>query len=373
MNSGSPPELLVVEDGDAGRHALNQALSSAGFRVHEAPSGQKALDMAASLQPELIVLETRLPDIDGQEVCRILKEDPATRYIPVLQVSADVIRPEDRARGPDGGADGYLTQPFERPVLLATVRALLRARQAEEALRAAERGRERQEQQLARLQAELEEIASSISHDLRSPLVSIGGCVQLLLEGAEDKFSEESLELLTYTRDSVQHMGAMIKGLLAFARTGVGGLQPVECDANYVLGAAMRLLKDRVDQTGAQVTHDPLPTVQADEGLLRQAFQGLLENGIKFHGDSPPRVHVSARQEPEEWVFSIRDNGIGIDPAHFQKVFRLFQRLYPDNPDYDGAGIGLTICKKIVERHGGRIWLESQPGQGTTVHLTLPK
>jgi len=373
MNGRPSQSLLVVDDTEANRYALTRILASAGFQIHEAWTGRQALEMAVALQPQLVVLDIRLPDISGYEVCRILKEDRATRHIPILQVSASYVRAEDQARGLEGGADAYLTQPVERPVLVATVNALLRARQAEEALRDSERRLEQQARELARSNAELEAFASIVSHDLRAPLVSIGGCAQLLIEEGHAKLSSEGNELLSMIQDSVSLMGGMIKSLLAWSRIGTGGIQIADCDAEQVLAAVARTLRPRLEAAGGMVTHDPLPVVRADVTLLTQLLQNLIENGIKYHGQDPPRVHVSAQDGEGEWTFSVRDNGIGIQPQDFNRVFQMFQRVHSDEAKYEGAGVGLATCKKIVERHGGRIWLESEVGQGTTFRFTLPK
>lgn len=373
MDNQPTASLLIVDDTEANRYALTRILASAGFRIHEASTGRQALDMAMALRPQLVVLDIKLPDISGYEVCRILKADPATQHIPILQVSASFVRAEDQARGLEGGADAYLTQPVERPVLVATIHALLRARRAEEALRESERRLERQARELARSNAELEEFASILSHDLRAPLVSIGGCAQLLHEEARDKLDSEGNELLRMIQDGVALMGGMIKSLLTWSRVGAGGIQLTECDAEETLSSVIRTLWPRFEEAGAVVTHDPLPTVRADATLLTQLFQNLIENGVKYRGQEPPRIHVSAQDGEGEWTFSIRDNGIGIAPQDCERVFEMFHRGHRDEARYEGTGVGLATCKKIVERHGGRIWLESQVGEGTTFFFTLPK
>jgi len=137
-----------------------------------------------------------------------------------------------------------------------------------------------------------------------------------------------------------------------------------------VFDIAVVNLDAAIRDNGAEVTCDSLPAVMADEGQLVQLFQNLIDNSIKFHGEEPPRVHVSAKQNGKEWIFSVRDNGVGIDPQYFERVFIVFQRLH--GSEYTGTGIGLSIAKRIVERHGGRIWLESQSGKGSTVHFTIP-
>ena len=238
--------------------------------------------------------------------------------------------------------------------------------QADQALR--ERTRE-----LARSNAELEQFASVVSHDLRSPLLSINGCIELLADQASERLTEDDLELLNLVRTSVQHMGDLIKSLLGVARLGAGGFNIRDCESESVVQETLRNMSATLQESGAEVTHDSLPAVQADQKMLAQVFQNLIENAIKYRGPEPPRVHISAQKTPDEWVFSVRDNGIGIDPQQFEKIFRIFHRLHRDKEAADGAGIGLAIAKKVVERHGGRIWVESEVGQGSTFYFTLPR
>jgi light-regulated signal transduction histidine kinase (bacteriophytochrome) len=165
-------------------------------------------------------------------------------------------------------------------------------------------------------------------------------------------------------------MQQLINDLLTYSRVGTRGkpFAPTDCEA--VFDAAVANLDISIKESKAKVAHDRLPTVMADEGQLVQLFQNLIGNGIKFHGKKLPRVHVSAEQNEKEWVFSVKDNGIGIDPQYFDRVFIIFQRLH--RAEYPGTGIGLAIAKRIVHRHGGRIWIESQPGKGSTLYFTIP-
>lgn len=226
---------------------------------------------------------------------------------------------------------------------------------------------------LSRINAELEQFASVVSHDLRSPLTSISGCAQLLKELLPNQSDPEVTELLDNIQNSVRHMGRLIKGLLTYARLGRDGLKISQCSTQRVLTNVLSSLRAVVTETGAQITHDPLPVVQADEALLGQVFQNLLENAIKYRGQSPPVVHISARSTDSHWLFSVKDNGIGIEARHFDKIFQIFQRLHDDEHRYPGLGVGLATCKKIVEEHGGQIWLESTPGVGSIFHFSLPQ
>jgi light-regulated signal transduction histidine kinase (bacteriophytochrome) len=178
-------------------------------------------------------------------------------------------------------------------------------------------------------------------------------------------------DFIAYAVDGAYRMQRLINDLLAYSRVGTRGKEFEPTDCSVFFDQALANLKVTIQESGAVVDRGPLPTVMADKLQIGQLLQNLIGNAIKYHGDEPPRVHVSAEQKGNEWVFSVRDNGIGIDPQFAERIFVIFQRLH-NREKYPGTGIGLAICKKIVERHGGRIWLESQVGSGATFYFTIP-
>jgi PAS domain S-box-containing protein len=224
---------------------------------------------------------------------------------------------------------------------------------------------------LARSNRDLEQFAYVASHDLQEPLRMVSSYTQLLARRYEGKLDVTANKYIAYAVDGANRMQRLIEDLLAYSRVGARatGFAPADCAA--VLEQALANLKAAIEANGASITHDPLPTVVHDRLLLVQLFQNLIGNAIKFHVEAPPRIHVSAEQKGDEWVFAVRDNGIGIDPQYAERIFTIFQRLHT-NEEYAGTGIGLAICKKIVERRGGRIWVESQPGTGSTFYFTVP-
>jgi signal transduction histidine kinase len=239
--------------------------------------------------------------------------------------------------------------------------------------RAAEKALEVHAQELARSNAELEQFAYVASHDLQEPLRMVSGFVDLLAEEHGASLPPEAKEYIAFALEGTHRMHALIQDLLAYSRVGSRTEKFAPVSLEKVVGEVLFDLQAAVKDAGAEITHDPLPTVMGEPLQLRQVLQNLLSNAIKFRGAEPPRIHVSAGRDDGtgEWLVSISDNGIGIDPKHADKVFVIFQRLH-SREAYPGTGIGLAICKKIVERHGGRIWVEGEPGKGSTFKLALP-
>ncbi len=237
--------------------------------------------------------------------------------------------------------------------------------------RHAEIALEERARDLARSNADLEQFAYVASHDLQEPLRMVASYVQLIERRYKDKLDGNAREFIGFAVEGVTRMRRLIEDLLAYSRVGTRGRDPVLVDVAGVVSTAEKNLEQAIAESGAQITRDELPQVLADEGQLLQVFQNLIGNAIKFRRDEPPRVHVGARRQGNEWIFSVRDNGIGIEREYFERIFVIFQRLNP-REIYPGTGIGLAISKKIVERHGGRIWVESTPGTGSTISFSLP-
>jgi PAS domain S-box-containing protein len=218
---------------------------------------------------------------------------------------------------------------------------------------------------------ELEQFAYVASHDLQEPLRMVSSYTQLLERRYKAKLDNDAQEFIAYAVDGANRMQRLIKDLLSFSRIGTKGNSFKPTDCNVVLGRARADLKMFIEENNALVTNYELPTVMADEMQLLEVFQNLISNGIKFRNKELPRIHVSAKKNKNEWLFSVRDNGQGIDPQYHDRIFVIFQRLHAKE-EYPGTGIGLAICKRIVERHGGRIWMESELGKGSTFYFTIP-
>jgi PAS domain S-box-containing protein len=230
--------------------------------------------------------------------------------------------------------------------------------------------RKRVAEDLARSNKDLEQFAYVASHDLQEPLRIVSGYLQLIERRYKGKLAAEADEFINFAVDGAARMQSLIQDLLAYSRVGTQGRRFAPTDCENVFERAVGNLGRAVADSAATVTHDPLPTVLADATQLVQVFQNLIGNAIKFRGAEPPRIHVAARPQDGRWLFSVRDNGIGVEPQYAERIFVLFQRLHPRDK-YPGTGIGLSVCQRIIERHGGRIWVESKPGEGSTFHFTL--
>jgi len=268
--------------------------------------------------------------------------------------------------------DGRYFERYSRPQKIGersvgrvwSFRDITKRRQAEESLK-------RTADELARSNADLKQFAYLVSHDLREPLRSIAGFVKLLEKRYKGKFDDKADEFTDYIIDGVTRMERLIHDLLEYSQVDATGKDfgPVNC--SVALQEAVSNLRSAIEESNAELIYDLLPTVTGDSSQLSRLFQNLISNAIKFRGDGPLKITISAERKGDEWIFAVKDNGIGIDPQSFDRIFVIFQRLHA-RKEYEGTGLGLAICKKILERHDGRIWVESEEGKGSTFYFTIP-
>jgi light-regulated signal transduction histidine kinase (bacteriophytochrome) len=230
----------------------------------------------------------------------------------------------------------------------------------------------RRAEELARSNADLEQFAYVASHDLQEPLRMVASYTQLLARRYKGKLDADADEFIGFAVDGATRMQHLIQDLLSFSRVTTKGKELQVTDSRAACDQAITNLRAAIAESGAVVTTGSLPTVRADATQLTQLFQNLIGNAIKYRNERKPEVQVAAAPVEDRWVFSVQDNGIGIEPQYFERIFQMFQRLHTRKA-YTGTGIGLAICRKIVERHGGRIWVESELGKGSTFLLTIPR
>lgn len=216
----------------------------------------------------------------------------------------------------------------------------------------------------------LRDFISKAAHDLREPLRAIRLGARLLGAEGGERSPEEAAQGARYLLDATQRLETLIRDIADYCYEEVRQPELIETDLELVLREAKIEMDPEIKSSGATITHDPLPTLQANSTSLTAVFRSLLGNACKFHGDAPPVIHVGAQQDAGEWTFSVRDNGVGFDPAYRARIFRPFERL--NGKQYPGSGLGLSLACKAIEQHGGRIWAESSPGNGTTIRFTLP-
>ena len=218
---------------------------------------------------------------------------------------------------------------------------------------------------------ELQQFAYVASHDLQEPLRMVASYVELLANRYKDKLDNDAEEFIAYAVEGATRMQRLINDLLEYSRVSSRGKTFMPTDCEEVINQVIANLQLAIEESSAVITHDPMPVVVADRSQLGQVFQNLVGNAIKFRAEKPPEIHIGVRQRDREWEFSVRDNGIGFEPEYAERIFMIFQRLH-GRSEYPGTGIGLAICKKIIERHGGRIWVKSEQGKGSVFYFTLP-
>ncbi|MEG3847885.1 ATP-binding protein [Microcoleus sp. herbarium19] len=429
MNNQQPVtalgNILVVDDTPENLRLLSTMLTHRGYAPRCVINGQMALRACNSNPPDLILLDIMMPEMNGYEVCQHLKSEPKTREIPVIFISAkDEVF--DKVNAFAVGAVDYISKPFQFEEVLARIESHLTLRNLQKQLkeqnvllqeeissrlavekilyeknqilqqeisnrRAVEQAlqeqnlllqqeisnRQRAEsallksnQELARSNAELEQFAYVASHDLQAPLATIASYAQLLEKRYKDQLDSQAIKFIGNIVHGCTRMQNLIDDLLEYSRVGRSQKPFKLTDCNHAIKQTLANLQGAIRDTEAVVTYSDLPTVIGDISQLVQLFQNLIGNAIKYRRDAPPAVHVTACKQEENWLFSISDNGIGIAPQHQERIFQIFQRLHTQR-EYSGTGIGLAICQKIVERHGGCIWVESEPGQGSTFYFTL--
>jgi light-regulated signal transduction histidine kinase (bacteriophytochrome) len=317
----------------------------------------------------LVLLDVNLPDVSGIEVCRTLKS--ADVSVIVLQISASATAAPYAIAALNSGADAYLTEPVDPDVLIATVRALLRLRTAERDLAAANKLLESANRDLKRSNDDLQQFAFVASHDLQEPLRTVSSFAELLELAAGTRLTPAEQQYLRYIVKGADRMRTLIQDLLHYSQVGQKPSASEPVRLGVILDWAIENLRELIADTGAEIHANELPLVAGDESQLGHVFQNLLANALKYRRNGvAPRIQIGAARDDVNWVIRIDDNGIGIDQRYWGLIFAPFKRLH--GQDIPGTGIGLAVCRKVIEAHGGRIWVESRAGEGSSFFFTLP-
>lgn len=363
--------IINVDDHEAARYVKRRILSGAGFVVHDAATGGEALSLVERHDPDLVLLDINLPDVNGIEVCRRVKSTPSSSSVIVLQISASSVTAPNATAALENGADAYLAEPVDPGVLIATVKALLRLRKTERELATTNERLEMVNQDLKRSNEDLQQFAFIASHDLQEPLRAVISFAGLLEKTAAAKLSESELEYLGYIVDGSRRMRALIEDVLLYSQVGQKIAVSQTVDLNGTLKFAIATLGDVIRRSNADITSDRLPTVPGDERQLVHVFQNLIGNAIKYARPGvKPTIHCSAIPSGDYWLIRVRDNGIGIEDKYLETIFAPFKRLH--GREIPGTGIGLAICRRVIEAHGGQIRVESTLGEGSVFSFTVP-
>ena len=366
------PVVLVVEDERTQRMILRAALERDGFEVEEAVDGLDGLQAFDRIRPDIILMDVRMPGMDGFAACAALRRRPEAERLPILMLTIlnDI---ESINRAYEAGATDFITKPVAWPVLGHRLRYMLRANQAFNDLASSEaellRRVAERTSELNAANAELEAFTYSVSHDLRAPLRTVRGFAAMLTSGTRALDAGER-DLLERIFSHTQHMSRMIDDLLRFSRISRSSDLSLE-QVDLASLVARTIDNMRADYPRATIKVSSLPNACCDAGLMQQVFENLIGNALKYSAKKDvPEIEIGMDVSDEENVIFVRDNGVGFDMALAPTLFGVFRRFHSES-EFPGTGVGLAIVKRIIERHNGRVWAESTPGAGTTFFFTL--
>ena len=401
----APINVLLVDDDPKNLTVLETVLADPSYRLVRAGSGDEALLALIDHEFAVLILDIHMPGMNGFELAHMIKKRKKTAHVPIIFLTAYYNEDAHLLEGYDTGAVDYLHKPVNPVVLRSKVsvfaelyrksrevaaanlvlsteveirrriEAELRELNQTLEFRVADRTQELREHaaRLQRANEALEQFAYAASHDLQEPLRNVAIYAQLLKERYGANLDEEARMFLGTITEGARRMRDLVSGLLEYTQVNYSEELEIVSHAEEVLGRVLRSLRCTVEETHATITHDNLPSVPIKPIHLEQVLQNLLANALKFRRkEAPAQIRISALREERQWRFSVSDNGIGIEPAYHEQVFRMFKRLHPSGGEYPGTGVGLAICQRVVEQYNGRIWVESEFGQGATFHFTLP-
>jgi signal transduction histidine kinase len=360
--------VLLLEDNPLDGELTLQELRNGGFNVSAdvAATAKEFTEQVQTHQYHIVLADYNLPQWTGMEALEVLRSQNLDT--PLILVTGSL--GEERAVEclKQGATDYVLKDRISR--LPSSVRRALEDKRLRQEHKDAEKDLARKVEELARSNAELEQLAYVASHDLQEPLRMVSSYTQLLAKRYQGRLDSDADKFIAYAVDGANRMQRLIQDLLTYSRVGKAQKELVETSSEVALQNALINLSQASVESSAVITHDPLPPVVMSEMQLTQLFQNLVGNAIKYHGPEIPRIHISCSAKEKGLTFSVKDNGLGIAKQHYDRIFVMFQRLHARD-EFSGTGIGLAISKKIVERHGGRLWVESEPGKGSTFSFSL--
>jgi signal transduction histidine kinase len=367
----SRPVVLIVDDTEANLVALEALLGNVDCEVKRAASGNEALRLLLRYKPALVLLDVQMPEMDGYEVARHARSNPATREVPIIFVTAASESIQRELQGYGSGAVDYLFKPVNPYILRSKVRVFIELYLSRQVLDEEVRAHKKTQQVLEDSNRALRHFTHAASHDLGAPLRAITGFLQALDEDAGASLGAEARSFLQRALDGSVRLRALLDSLLVFAGLrSEAPAHPVDC--NGVVAQVCEDLAERIEAAGATIEVEPLLGVTGDRGRIYQLFLNLIGNAIKYHRPGQaPRARVYCERRGTELTFCIQDDGIGVAPEHHERIFEAFQRLH-SHQTYAGTGLGLAICRQIVEQRGGKIWVESEPGGGARFCFHLP-
>jgi len=361
--------ILLVDDKQENLVALEELLRKPDRRVIKASSGNDALRVLLRNDVAAVLLDVEMPDMDGYEVAQLMRGAERTRLVPIIFVTAGDRSEQRTFRGYEAGAVDFLYKPVDAHTLESKVNVFVELYRKTRELAEVNANLERTSAMLRDKVADLENVSHSLSHDLRAPLRSMRAFAQILAESLDGKLDEEQADALDRVLQGSARMAAMVDELFELLRVAAQDAPRAPVDVASVLIALLDGLRDDIARAAVRVTWDALPTLHANRALVAQVLQNLIANAIKYRREVPPEVHITAERHSDGWELAVRDNGIGIAPDDHERVFRLFERV---TNDAAGTGVGLALCKRAVDKLGGRIWIESTPGVGSTFRFTIP-
>lgn len=379
--------ILLVDDDPVKRVALTAVLESLGHNIYQADSGQAALRLILRRDYAVVLLDVRMPDMDGFQIAEALRARKRSEHTPVIFITAYNQEDIEVLRGYSLGAVDYVFAPIVPEILRAKVSAFIDLALMRQELEAeiAERKRAAREievlneslneraVQLEATNKELECFTYSVSHDLRAPLRAIGGYSHMLEEDYADKLDDEGRRIIRVIRDGSQKMGQLIDDLLTFSRYNRKPVATVEIDMSGLAESAFRELMDQGAASAPEFRLSSLPRARGEPALIKQVWTNLLSNSIKYSSKrAQPVVEVSGYTDGADQIYCVKDNGAGFDMRHYGRLFGIFQRLH-DPEQYSGTGVGLAIVERVVSRHGGRVWAEGQVDDGACFFFSLPR